>query len=408
LGEGSVVESLVRTVDIAPTILDLLTLPPLADIQGVSLAPLITGETSDLHLTGYGESIEPMLFEASPIRFVREGEWKYLHKVNPELYNVREDPEELDNVAAENPKEIERLRSKLGALIAEPPLRLSSGRVPIDAATREQLEALGYLAAAPPLGVEKTMASLELVGVDPLDVLDDFERMARAMGAFKVRRYGEAIERYRYLWDEYHHAQFGLRIAESLIALGRFQEVNDLIEESLARSPGDSGYLTKLAYLVFKASRFDESEKLLQAILTTDRCFSKARILAAYLAFFRQRYGEQIEILRIGAEECAGSSELRNLLAYALATSPNADQRDGKRAVEIALEVVENDPAPHAGHLDTLAAALAEVGDFKNAIAHSKRSIDLERKRGELSQVSIYQEHHERFEARQPLRDPWP
>ena len=406
LGEGSVVESLVRTVEIAPTVLDLLNLPPLADIQGISLAPLITGETSDLHLTGYGESIEPMLFEASPIRFVREGEWKYIHKVNPELYNVREDPGELDNVAAENPQIVKQLRSKLGELIAEPPLRSSSGTVPIDAATREQLQALGYLAAAPPMDLEETMASLELTGVDPLDVLDDLERLSSATGAFKLQRYGEAIERYTYLWDKYHHAQFGLRIADSLIALRRFQEVTGLIEESLARSPSDSGYLTKLAHLVFKANRFDESEKLLQAVLTTDRCFSKARILAAYLAFFRRRYGDQIEILRIGAEECAGSSELRNLFAYALATSPDADQRDGKRAVKFALEVVENDPDPPAGHLDTLAAALAEVGDFENAIAHSKRSIDLERKFGKLSQVSIYQEHLARFEARKPLRDP--
>ncbi len=406
LGEGSVVESLVRTVDIAPTVLDLLNLPPLADIQGVSLAPLITGETSDLHLTGYGESIEPMLFEASPIRFVREGEWKYIHKVNPELYNVRKDPGELDNVAAENPQLVKQLRSKLGALIAEPPLRLSSGTVPIDAATREQLQALGYLAAAPPMGVEETMASLELIGVDPLDVLDNMERLSSATGAFKLQRYGEAIERYTYLWDKYHHAQFGLRIADSLIALGRLQEVTDLIEESLERLPNNSGYLTKLAYLVFKANRFDESETLLQAVLTTDRCFSKARILAAYLAFFSRRYSDQIEILRVGAEECAGSSELRSLFAYALATSPDADQRDGRRAVKFALEVVENNPAPPAGHLDKLAAALAEVGDFENAIAHSKRSIDLERKFGELSQVSIYQEHLARFEARKPLRDP--
>jgi arylsulfatase A-like enzyme len=408
LGEGSVVESLVRTVDIAPTILDLLNLPPLADVQGVSLAPLITGEARDLQLTGYGESIEPMLFEASPIRFVREGDWKYLHKVNPELYNLREDPGELDDVAAEKPLIVERLRSKLRALIARPATSSSRGRVPIDAATQEQLQALGYLAAAPPPDVEETMASLELVGLDPLEVLEDFEGMARATGAFKLRRYGEAIERYRYLWDKYHHAQFGLRIAESLIALGRFREVDDLIEESLARSPSDSGYLTKLAHLVFKAGRFDESETLLRAILTADRCSSKARILAAYLAFFRRSYGEQIEILRIGAEECAGSSELRNLLAYALATSPDADQRDGERAVKLAVEVVENDPAPHAGHLDTLAAALAEVGDFEDAVAHSKRAIDLERRSGELSQASVYREHLERFEASQPLRDPWP
>jgi hypothetical protein len=38
----------------------------------------------------------------------------------------------------------------------------------------------------------------------------------------------------------------------------------------------------------------------------------------------------------------------------------------------------------------------------------SKRSIDVERESGRLSQASMYREHLERFEARQPLRAPGP
>ena len=40
------------------TVLELLGLPPLEDVQGVSLRPLLTGELTDLDLAGYGDSIE--------------------------------------------------------------------------------------------------------------------------------------------------------------------------------------------------------------------------------------------------------------------------------------------------------------------------------------------------------------
>ena len=59
----------------------------------------------------------------------------------------------------------------------------------------------------------------------------------------------------------------------------------------------------------------------------------------------------------------AGSRGLqRNDLAWVLATSKDADLRDGARAVELAESVVEGVPTPHPLVLDTLAAAYAESG----------------------------------------------
>jgi len=73
------VESLVRTLDVTPTILDMLKLPPLEDVQGTSLLPLLKGESLDLELVGYGESLEPLIvFGVSVLRFVRKGQWKYM------------------------------------------------------------------------------------------------------------------------------------------------------------------------------------------------------------------------------------------------------------------------------------------------------------------------------------------
>ena len=50
----------VRTVDILPTVLDLLGTSPPAPIEGVSLVPLMSGATRALALDGYGEAMYPL------------------------------------------------------------------------------------------------------------------------------------------------------------------------------------------------------------------------------------------------------------------------------------------------------------------------------------------------------------
>ena len=55
---GRRIAALVRTVDLAPTILEILGAPPLDVAQGVSLTPLLSGESDDLHLSSYGEATE--------------------------------------------------------------------------------------------------------------------------------------------------------------------------------------------------------------------------------------------------------------------------------------------------------------------------------------------------------------
>jgi len=63
-----------------------------------------------------------------------------------------------------------------------------------------------------------------------------------------------------------------------------------------------------------------------------------------------------------------------NNLAWILATSADSSLRDGPRAVELARRVVNTDPSPST--LDTLAAALAEAGDFVEAAAVAHRALE--------------------------------
>ncbi len=409
---GSLVDSLVRTADIAPTILDLLGLPPLEGIQGQSLAPLITGSSKDLGLTGYGESAEFLAFGSSMIRSVREGQWKYIHKLQPELYDVVTDPGEESNLAPSRPEVVERLRSRMAELIGAGDAGSGGADVPLDAEMRERLQGLGYAATTPSLELKDSLSNLNLVGTDPSEHVADIRLLSHALGAKKQHRYDKAAVRFGSLWRKFHAGSFGLFQADALIQQGQFEEAVALLEEIVALFPDESQYLVALGDALMKAGRNDEARTRLVAALESTACDSQARALLAHLSFVERNYRAQHEILRVGAEECPKSLNLWNNYAYALATCPEASQRNGEEALRLALAVTEGEGGERSGHVDTLAAAHAELGNFAAATAASKRSIELESARAagrappETAHLEALNAHLEVFTAGRPLRDP--
>jgi choline-sulfatase len=112
----------VQNVDILPTVLDLLKLPIPETLQGRSLMPLIRGE-SDEELPAFTETT-PGGYQATPemmktrIRAMRTSLWKLIHTHGPgvdtyELYDLKKDPKEYDNVVDDHPDVAEEMRAAL-------------------------------------------------------------------------------------------------------------------------------------------------------------------------------------------------------------------------------------------------------------------------------------------------------
>ena len=100
---GIKVDSLVELVDLAPTLLEAAGIAVPAAMQGRSLVPLLTGQTTTHRDSVYMEFLNANAFyEPAPmLTGVRTGEWKLSLSENPrsgELYHFETDPDEFTNL----------------------------------------------------------------------------------------------------------------------------------------------------------------------------------------------------------------------------------------------------------------------------------------------------------------------
>ena len=115
--------SLVNSIDLAPTVLAALDLPPSAGMQGIDL---LDREAVEQRERIFGEVLEhDIQHMTDPVpslryRWVIEGPWKLILPHAPrvpngevELYHLDEDPHETKNVAAEHPDLVERLTKEI-------------------------------------------------------------------------------------------------------------------------------------------------------------------------------------------------------------------------------------------------------------------------------------------------------
>jgi len=113
-------------------------------------------------------------------------------------------------------------------------------------------------------------------------------------------------------------------------------------------------------------------------------------------------YGLALYDFNLAAQRQPDDPAVLNYLAWLLATAPDAQLRDGRRAVTSALRAVEIENAKEWDTIDTLAAAFAETGNFAKAIHSQNEALRLapEEERADLrARLELYQ-------AKKPYRMP--
>lgn len=141
--EGRVVSTRVGLVDLAPTVLDLLGLPPLPESDGRSVAPALrAGREPEPSTYEVGSRFPSSAFGWASPRGIVAGERKAIDLPRRELYDLSEDPRERRNLA---PTHADAVDTLLDALPEEPDV-IDPAPADEDASAdrRRDLAALGY------------------------------------------------------------------------------------------------------------------------------------------------------------------------------------------------------------------------------------------------------------------------
>jgi arylsulfatase A-like enzyme/Tfp pilus assembly protein PilF len=181
--------SQVSSVDVFPTLLDLVGLAPEPGIDGESLLPVLENPKLETRRIAYVETLFPLFhFGWHPLQGLRDGRYKLIQASATELYDLSSDPGEKRDVSAANGLRAERMRAALGSLA--PPDQPAPERKALDAGARERLAALGYAGGAVDV---KEGALLP----DPKDKVGVYALMTSAKTAAKAGHVQEAIAQMR-------------------------------------------------------------------------------------------------------------------------------------------------------------------------------------------------------------------
>lgn len=318
---GRAVVEQVRLIDVAPTILELVDVEIPTSFVGASLEPFFAGEAAPR--AAYSETYYPLWhFGWQELRALRKDGFKYIQAPREELYDLGSDPDELRNIAADQPSRAAALESEVEDLRGEP--AQAPGALSAEASAR--LRALGYIGNAP---ADVPAGPLP----DPKDKIHLFTRTTEGQGLLAAGELTEAVEVLRGVVEEDPRISSAwVTLGNAQFRLGRFADAAASFREAVRLAPQDHVALVNLGLAHRRLGDPEAARADFEAVLTLDPSNTSARF----------NLGEM--------------------------TIESGDAARAKEHFEAAARINDQLPGPHFG----LGVAAYQVGD----IAAARRAFD--------------------------------
>ena len=142
-----IVDKLVRSVDIFPTISDFLNIEIKEKLDGISL---LSDSLSSENLVSYIESTPLIDIDSNDVIGVRTSDFKYFRdksnaKVRVHLYNLKNDPKEENNLASSELKKVEEMEKLLLTIIQDSHEKSNKTKSDDSQLIEEELKKMGYV-----------------------------------------------------------------------------------------------------------------------------------------------------------------------------------------------------------------------------------------------------------------------
>jgi arylsulfatase A-like enzyme/tetratricopeptide (TPR) repeat protein len=365
------VVDVVRTVDVAPTVLDLLGLPLGDRVDGRSLVPLMNGTVREMGLTAYAEAVYPRYhFGWADLRSLTDGRFKYIDAPRPELYDLRQDPDETRNLIAGRQVLADRMATVLESTDSARNEDVKPA-ISVDPDARARLAALGYVgtSAAPPSADRRHLA-------DPKDKIDVFNLIITARerihddhdpdGGLKalrevVSKDAEVIDAWVMMGNEYtRHREFPRAL--------------ECFQRALTLKPDSDLAVFNMANVYRAMGRDDDALVGYQRLLALDPKNASAHQQVAQILVDQGKLDEaEPELERALALQPAMAAARNTLGGLRL---KQGDVAAGEHEIQAALK---DKPDLALAHFN-LALAAEQQGDLNRAIAEYRKEIDLHSK----------------------------
>jgi arylsulfatase A-like enzyme/Tfp pilus assembly protein PilF len=275
-----VITEQVQSIDVLPTLADLVGFKTDGSVQGKSLRTLMEGKTKNLP-AAYLESLTPKLYYGwSELVSLRTNDWKYIAAPEPELYNLKDDPGELNNLITTRADTARLMDQQLSKVIEIGSKTQEQKKESIDAEDLEQLASLGYIGATNPSAMLNSTSS-----IDPKSKIDDYllhhRLVPQAIAYIDRGQYQTALQTLKQVESKFNNSfvlywYLGLCYAK----LNHLEDAQKNYSRTIELNPYFGRAYTDLALTLQLLGRHQESMKLLENIPT-------AAVSVSELAFTR-------------------------------------------------------------------------------------------------------------------------
>ena len=260
LPRGRVIDDQVRSIDIHPTVMDFLRLPPSSEAQGVSLWPLMEQGTHVRSNYSYGETLYPRTSMGwSELRAMRTDAWKLILAPHPELYDLQRDPGEIQNLIAHHPAEADQLQKKIWEAAGTQARTEKVTAAPVDEQTRQELASLGYVN-----GGSTREIQLGTDAPDPKDriaVLGAMEQAGKLLSVHENGRVAQLME--QALLQDPGNPMGHLYLGMALERTGQLERAVAVYQDAIQRGISTDLIFARLGRLYL---RLQQPEKAMEAM----------------------------------------------------------------------------------------------------------------------------------------------
>ena len=427
--KGKLIEFQVETVDIMPTILQILGLTVPDEIQGKSFIPLLTSESQAQERLAYSETYYPRYhYGWSELKSLRSLQYKYIRAPRPELYDLTLDPGERRNIYNQRlsvgrrfEQELKSREKKMSARGIE-----EKGPQKMDAEAREKLMALGYIGGF----TSRVKLSKSENLADPKDKIILYNKIKIAEGASARQNYDEALKelnkviaedpeimearqvraqifmRQDKLDEAIEDCKAALKIdpeyEAAIFTLAQAYKQQKKYEEAIAGynhvkqlNPRDAKPHLNLGEIYIELKDFDRAISELQLAIQKDPEMSATAHNLLGAAYIEKKKLEEAE------QEITKAIEMRPRIpdAHYFLGLLSEERKDFQKAIEEYKKEIELHPAAFLAHFN-LALLYGKMGYIQEQILHLKEAINHEKSfaKGYLFLAKAYLGLNENFD----------